>query len=202
VNPLDADLSVIGGDMVDGSVPALAATVSPLRQLHAKDGVVFVLGNHEYLSGADSWVQHVRTFGWNVLRNESLTLPRLDVIGLDDEPPPTGIATLLMKRLSDGQRRDSGSPDSSERRATVVVAHDPTAFKQACRMGVDLALAGHTHGGQIFPLGLVDWIQSGYLAGPYRCGSTNLYVSSGAGFWGPPMRLGTQSEISLIKLLE
>jgi uncharacterized protein len=66
---------------------------------------------------------------------------------------------------------------------------------------VDLALAGHTHGGQIFPFGIWEWIQQGYLKGPYRCRNTQMYVTSGAGFWGPPMRIGSRNEISLIELV-
>jgi predicted MPP superfamily phosphohydrolase len=199
VNPLHADLIVIGGDMVDGSVPALAAEVAPLQQLRAKDGVIFVLGNHEYLSGAEAWIDHVQSYGWHVLRNERLSLPRLDVIGLD-EAPPLNIRTLLLRRLGSVSSSFPGGPnDGRQTRPTLLIAHEPAAFIDACRAGVDVALAGHTHGGQIFPFGIVDWMQHGYLAGPYRCGNTHLYVSSGAGFWGPPMRLGTHGEVSLIE---
>ena len=156
----------------------------PLRQLQAKDGIVFILGNHEYLSGAASWVQEVSSFGWHVLRNDRLVLPRLEIIGLDESSPVNIVSASA-----------SGKP-------RVLVAHEPLGFKEACRAHVDLALAGHTHGGQVFPFGLVDWLQHGYLAGPYRCGSTHLYVSSGSGFWGPPMRLGTHSEITVIEFVE
>jgi predicted MPP superfamily phosphohydrolase len=199
VNPLNADLIAIGGDMVDGSVPALAPEIAPLQQLRAKDGVVFILGNHEYLSGAEPWVHHVESYGWHVLRNERLSLPRLDVIGLD-EAPPLDIRTLLLRRH--GRVPASASDYAADQnRPTVLVAHEPAAFIGACDGGIDLALAGHTHGGQIFPFGIVDWMQDGYLAGPYQCGNTHLYVSSGAGFWGPPMRLGTHNEVSLIEFV-
>jgi len=185
VNSLNADLIVISGDLVDGSVAMIGAQVAPLAGLRAKDGVVFVLGNHEYLSGADEWVRHAESFGWHVLRDARLTLPRLDVIGVDEFSP---VASRVEQELS-------------RSRPTIVVSHTPRTFEASCHAGVDIALAGHTHGGQVFPFGILEWLQQGYLAGPYHCGNTQLYVSSGTGYWGPPMRLGTRSEISLIELI-
>jgi len=186
VNGLRPDLIVITGDMVDGSVKELESEVAPLKALAAGDGVVFILGNHEYLSGVAPWLEHVKSYGWRVLRNARLSLPRLDVVGLDDfwESPksPDGLVT-----------RSPGRP-------LLFVAHQPQAFSDACRAGVDVALAGHTHGGQIFPLGIWERLQQGYLAGSYNCGRTHLYVSSGAGYWGPPMRIGSRNEISVIEL--
>ncbi len=185
-NSQHADLIVISGDMVDGSVKELSFEVAPLQDLRATDGVVFVPGNHEYLSGIEPWLKHVESFGWRVLRNSRISLPRVDVIGLDDAwESPKAPESLLVPNLT---------------RPTVMVAHQPAAFVDACRAGVDVALAGHTHGGQILPLAFWDKLQQGYVAGPYRCGRTHLYVSSGTGYWGPPMRLGTRNEISVIEL--
>jgi len=119
------------------------------------------------------------------LRDARLSLARLDVVGVDE--------------FSESATKAQAEPFRS--RPTLVVSHTPRTFEASCRAGVDIALAGHTHGGQVFPFGILEWLQQGYLAGPYHCGNTQLYVSSGTGYWGPPMRLGTRSEISLIELI-
>lgn len=196
-NSMRPDLIVISGDMVDGSVAELTSEVAPLKDLRAADGVVFILGNHEYLSDANAWVHHAQSFGWRVLRDERLQLPRLDVIGFDEFSDPE--ADIYAGRSS-GEAHHR-LPDLSRKRPTITVSHSPGSFAAACAAGVDLALAGHTHGGQIFPFGLLERLQQGYLAGPYRCGQTQLYVSPGAGYWGPPMRLGSRGEISVLELL-
>jgi len=195
-NAVQPDLIVVSGDMVDGSVAELASEVAPLKNLRAADGVVFVLGNHEYLSDADAWVRHARSFGWHVLRDERLELPRLDVIGFDEFSDPE--ADIYAALSSRGRHRKL--PDLSARRPTITVGHSPQSFAAACDAGVDLALAGHTHGGQIFPFGILERLQQGYLAGNYSCGHTQLLVSPGAGYWGPPMRLGSRAEISVLEL--
>ena len=95
VNALNADLIVVTGDLVDGSVRALASEVMPLARLHAREGVVVALGNHEHLSGVEDWIPHFSSFGWHVLRNASLSLPHLEVIGLDDAGELEAIRTLV-----------------------------------------------------------------------------------------------------------
>ena len=195
-NAVEPDLIVISGDMVDGSVAELAPEVAPLKNLRAKEAIVFILGNHEYLSDANAWVRQAQSFGWHVLRDERLQLARLDVIGFDEFSDPDAD---VYAALSSGNKRRQ-LPDLSRRRPTVAVGHSPRVFRAACSAGVDLALAGHTHGGQIFPFGLVERFEQGYLAGPYKCGRTQLYVSSGAGYWGPPMRFGSRAEISVLEL--
>ena len=196
-NSMRPDLVVISGDMVDGSVAELTSEVAPLKDLRATDGVVFVLGNHEYLSDAKAWVHHAQSFGWSVLCDERLQLPRLDVIGFDEFSDPEAD----IYAASSSAEAHHQLPDLSRRRPTITVSHSPGSFAAACAAGVDLALAGHTHGGQIFPFGLLERLQQGYLAGPYRCGPTQLYVSPGAGYWGPPMRFGSRAEISVLELL-
>jgi predicted MPP superfamily phosphohydrolase len=186
VNALHPDLIVVTGDMVDGSVRELEAEVAPLKALVAREGIVFVPGNHEYLSGIQPWLEHVESFGWRVLRNARVSLTDLDVVGLEDSWESSKAPEGLLVR--------------SAHRPLLVVAHQPQAFPDACRAGVDLALAGHTHGGQIFPFGIWERLQQGYLQGAYSCGPTQLYVSSGAGYWGPPMRLGSRNEISVLEL--
>jgi predicted MPP superfamily phosphohydrolase len=85
-------------------------------------------------------------------------------------------------------------------RAVVLLAHDPTTFKRASRLDVDLQLSGHTHGGQIWPFRFLVRLAVPWVAGLYRLGASTLYVSRGTGFWGPPMRLGAPAEITEITL--
>jgi len=80
------------------------------------------------------------------------------------------------------------------------MAHQPRSFKEAKSLGVDLQLSGHTHGGQIFPFHYVVALFEPYLAGLYQKGNSQLYVSRGTGYWGPPMRLGAPAEITEITL--
>jgi uncharacterized protein len=82
----------------------------------------------------------------------------------------------------------------------VLLAHQPIQVHEAAKRGVDLQLSGHTHGGQIFPFGYVVRLQQPVLAGYARFGDTQLYVTRGAGFWGPPVRVGAPPDITLIEL--
>jgi predicted MPP superfamily phosphohydrolase len=194
-NALEPDIVAITGDLVDGSVAELADSVAPLAQLRARLGVFFVTGNHEYYSGAPEWVRHLPTLGVRVLRNERVTIGEgahaFDLAGVDDfSAHGEGHGPDLPGALAG---RDAG-------RALVLLAHQPRAIDEAERLGVDLQLSGHTHGGQIWPFSYLVYLQQPYVAGLARQGETWIYVSKGTGYWGPPMRLGMPSEITQITL--
>ncbi|HJL16915.1 MAG TPA: metallophosphoesterase [Sandaracinaceae bacterium LLY-WYZ-13_1] len=189
------DLIAITGDLVDGSVEELAAQVEPLKDLRARHGVFFVTGNHEYYSGADDWIAHLGTLGIRVLGNERVTLHHdgaaLDVVGVHDwESDGFGHGADLAKALA-------GKP--ADRKA-LLLAHQPKQIDEASRLGVDLQISGHTHGGQIFPFNYLVRLQQPYVAGLHTHGDSQLYVSRGTGYWGPPMRLGIPAEITRIVL--
>jgi hypothetical protein len=191
INALGADLVVVTGDLVDGSVAELGALVAPFARLRARDGVYFVTGNHEYLSGADEWVAFVSSsLGFRVLRNERVAIggaAGFDLVGVDDS---SGTSDL------DGALRDRDAA-----RASILLAHRPDDVDRAVRAGIGLQLSGHTHGGQIAPTWwALERIRQPYVYGAYALGETFLYVTSGAGYWGPPMRLGTRAEIALFEL--
>jgi predicted MPP superfamily phosphohydrolase len=190
VNALSPDLVAVTGDLVDGSVEELGPLVASLAQLRARDGVYFVTGNHEYLSGASEWVAFVATLGMRVLRNEHVAIGGargFDLIGIDDESGAPDLAGALAGR------------DRS--RASVLLAHRPDVVAEAARAGIGLQLSGHTHGGQIAPLGwTLERLRQPYVFGLYEIGETLLYVTSGAGYWGPPMRLATRAEIVCLDL--
>ncbi len=191
IQSLAPDLIAITGDLVDGTVGELAAQVAPLGQLSAPRGVFFVTGNHEYYSGADSWLQHLPTLGIRPLQNERVKLaPGLEIAGINDLSAHGSSAPDLDRAL---RGRD---PDG----ALILLAHQPKQFLEAATKDVQLTLSGHTHGGQIWPFSWVVALVQPYVAGLHRRGESQLYVSRGTGFWGPPIRVGAPPEITLLKL--
>ena len=194
-NGLNPDMIVITGDLVDGSVAHLRELVESLRDLKARDGVFFVTGNHEYYSGADEWIAHIRTLGIRVLRNE-----RVDVRGLFDL---AGVDDASARNMLPGHGMDieKAVKDRDASRALVLLAHQPKAFKQALKAGVDLQLSGHVHGGQMMPFNWLVHIDQPFIADLHRVDNTWIYVSAGTGYWGPPMRVGTEAEITRIELI-
>ncbi len=200
-NALNPDIIAITGDLVDGSVADLSPHVEPLRALQAKHGVFFITGNHEYYSGVDEWIEHIESLGIRVLRNERVTIQNddndslIELAGVDDWASASfpGHGPDLPKAL---EGRNTEIP-------TVLLAHQPAAIREAATLGVDLQLSGHTHGGQIWPWNYFVYIQQPYVSGLHRYPNSNsqIYVSEGTGFWGPPMRLGTSAEITEIVLM-
>lgn len=194
-NALHPDLVVITGDLVDAPVALLRDQVAPLAQLRATHGVYFVTGNHEYYAGVDEWLAELARLGIRVLRNERVAIGRgdesFDLAGVDDHSAHTPGHGADVPRALDGR-------DPS--RECVLLAHQPRAIHEAKAYGVGLQLSGHTHGGQIWPWNYLVKLQQPYVAGLAREGRTQLYVSSGTGYWGPPMRLGTTSELTRIVL--
>ena len=197
VNALRPDLVAVTGDLVDGSVHHLADDVAPLRELRARLGVYFVTGNHDHYSGADGWVAMARSLGMRVLRNERVAIEdrgaTFDLAGVEDHHARLVSDTHVEDLPAALDGRDPARP-------VILLAHDPSTFKQASRCGVDLQLSGHTHGGQIFPFGLLVRLVIPFVAGLYERDGSLLYVSRGTGFWGPPMRLLAPAEITELVL--
>jgi predicted MPP superfamily phosphohydrolase len=196
INALDPDLIAITGDLVDGSVADLAEHVAPLAKLRAKDGVFFVTGNHEYYSGADAWIAHLGTkLGVRVLRNEHVRIggeDGFDLAGIDDASAHADGHGADLRKALDGR-------DAS--RACVLLAHQPRGIDLADKLGVDLQLSGHTHGGQIVPWNFLVRLQQPFVAGLHKLARAQIYVSRGTGYWGPPMRVGAPAEITEIELV-
>ena len=187
IRALSPDLVAITGDLVDGRVHELRDHVAPLSTLEAPRGVYFVTGNHEYYSGVEEWYAYLPKLGVRPLRNERVEVaPGLELAGIED---PTGDPDL--------QAALEGRDPS---RALVLLAHQPRQFAEAARHGVPLTLSGHTHGGQIWPFSWLVALAQPYLAGLHRRGDSQLYVSRGTGFWGPPMRVFAPAEITLLRL--
>jgi predicted MPP superfamily phosphohydrolase len=197
INRLDADLVAVVGDLVDGSVAELGGAAAPLRDLRSRYGSFFVTGNHEYYSGVEEWVQEVDRLGLRVLQNQRQEIQArggvLDLAGVNDvtaagtgPAAPADYAAALA--------------DRDPNRPVVLLAHQPVAAVEAAKFGVDLQLSGHTHGGQMVPFNYLVKLQQPVVSGLGEVDGTKVYVTNGAGFWGPPVRVGAPPQITLVEL--
>ncbi|MEV0217920.1 metallophosphoesterase [Streptomyces sp. NPDC050704] len=191
INSTQPDLIAVVGDLVDGSVKDLGPAAAPLAQLRARHGSFFVTGNHEYFSGAEQWVEHVRELGLRPLENERTELNGFDLAGVND---------VSGEDEGQGPDYEKALGDRDRARACVLLAHQPVQIHDAVDHGVDLQLSGHTHGGQMWPGNFIAGLANPTLAGLERYGDTQLYVSRGAGAWGPPTRVGAPSDITVVEL--
>jgi predicted MPP superfamily phosphohydrolase len=197
-NALEPDLIAITGDLVDGTVSELADAVAPLAELRARHGVYFVTGNHEYYSGAAPWIAELSRLGVRCLRNERVTIGSgdavFDLAGVDDH------SAARSGEPGHGENLDQALANLDPAREVVLLAHQPKSVFAATPFGVGLQISGHTHGGQIWPFTYLVRLQQPFIAGLHRHGATQVYISRGTGYWGPPMRLGAPAEITQLVL--
>jgi predicted MPP superfamily phosphohydrolase len=198
VNGQRPDVVAIVGDLVDGSVDELREDVAPLKDLVSEQGVFFVTGNHEYFVDTRAWLRHLPTLGVDVLHNERVPIRRgtasVDLAGIDDR---TAARSGVPGQGADLDAALDGRDDSTP---VVLLAHQPAMVEQARAAGVDLQLSGHTHGGQLWPFDYAIRLDQPSVEGYSRHGDTQLYVTSGAGYWGPPMRIGARPEVTVVEL--
>jgi uncharacterized protein len=186
---LKADVVFISGDLFDGTKVDARRLVSPWKQLRPKFGSYFVTGNHEEFSDPRKYLEALEGSGVRVLRSEKVNLDGLQVVGMQyhDTTDSQHFEKVLK---STNVERD---------RASVLLVHVPHGLPIAEKQGISLQLSGHTHGGQMFPFMWFTWrIFGDYTYGLKKFGELFVYTSSGAGTWGPPMRVCTQPEIVLI----
>ncbi len=206
VNALEADIVAITGDLVDGSVAELGAHVLPLQNLRAKHGVFFVTGNHEYYSGADEWCDFLRNLNITVLRNDLVSLKindeTIDIAGVED---------WSSRHFLGGYNLQKTVAARNINNALILLSHQPRTMHDSAKHQVDLQISGHTHAGQIWPFNYLVYLQQPVSHGLFQYSNSGnsadsansnlqLYVNSGTGFWGPPMRLGTFAEITVLRL--
>jgi predicted MPP superfamily phosphohydrolase len=201
-NALKPDLVAITGDVVDMPVDLLGAEVEALRNLRSRYGTWFSTGNHEFIYGAGPWMDFFRSLGIHVLDNRRLPVgdpgpggASFDLAGIHDYRA----AVFASRYKPDLQAALAGrDPD----RELVLLAHQPVQVYSAAESGVGLQLSGHTHGGQLFPFTFFTWLSQPYISGLHRHGRhTQIYVTRGTGFWGPPMRVLAAPEITCIVLV-
>jgi predicted MPP superfamily phosphohydrolase len=187
---LHPDIVFIPGDLFDGTMANLDKLVAPFKELTPPFGIYFSTGNHEEFAGKEHYVEAAARAGMKVLNNEKVTVDGLHVAGVPDGDSHSPIrlrATLEGLRLSPGE-------------ASILLNHVPSRLPIAERAGVSLQLSGHTHVGQLFPFNwLTRRVFGKFTHGLHHFGAMQVYTSSGAGTWGPPMRVGTHPEIVLFE---
>ncbi|RBQ28146.1 metallophosphoesterase [Aliarcobacter vitoriensis] len=197
INLLNADIVVITGDLVDTKLEFAKPALDELKNINSKYGTYFIVGNHEYFHGVQPIINYVTSLGIKTLENENV------YIGENEKG-------FYLAGVYDrfGFRYGSYIPDinkaleNCENSPTILLAHQPKYLKDLENtQNIDLVLCGHTHGGQIFPFNFLVKLEQPYVKGLHQHNEfTQVYVNKGTGFWGPPMRLGASSEITILRL--
>jgi len=191
INAQDVDLVVITGDLTDAPIAFLKEAVDELANLKSRLGTFYIVGNHEYFHGIEATISYLKTLGISVLENSSLKLDDFYICGVYD---------------IFGHRYGSHIPDIDKTMRDIpqdapslLLAHQPRFLSALENHQPSLILSGHTHGGQIWPFGHLVKLMQPYLKGLHVIGKNrHIYVNSGIGFWGPPMRLGSRAEITIL----
>jgi len=187
---MQPDAVFISGDMFDGSTLGLDQLVAPWREFSTPKGIFYVTGNHDEFAERSLYLEPVRRVGIHVLNNEKVSLDGLQIVGVHDSEAsnPLELRAILQQAHIDRQQ------------PSILLAHRPINLSIAEQEGISLQLSGHTHHGQIWPWNLVvARIYGRFAYGLGRLGKMLVYTSSGTGTWGPPLRVGTKSEIVLIQ---
>ncbi len=198
VNELKPDLISLTGDLVDGSVDQLREDVAPLAKLGAPYGLYFITGNHEYYSGVEQWVDETARLGFKVLLNEHDVIDRGGARMLLAGVTDLSGGQFSKAHISDPHKAIADAPDCDVK---VLLAHQPKSIFEAAKTGYDYVISGHTHGGQYFPYHFLAALAQPYISGLHRYENTQIYVSRGTGYWGPQIRIGARSEITVHRLI-
>ncbi|HLA50003.1 MAG TPA: metallophosphoesterase [Thermodesulfovibrionia bacterium] len=195
VKMAEPDILVSTGDLVDGQINGMGGLAELLQGINPRYGKFAITGNHEFYAGLSQAMDFTEKAGFRILRGEGLTVEGLvNIAGVDD---PAGNTNELYKGISEKELL-SGLP---REKFTLLLKHRPLIDKNALGL-FDLQLSGHTHKGQIFPFSLITWmyypVDSGCLKLVDNC---YMYVSRGAGTWGPPIRFLSPPEVTVVELV-
>lgn len=194
VNEAKADVIVLVGDIIDDDVRLIQPHIEALKLLQAPKGKYAVAGNHEFYVGHTKSKKALQDAGFTYLFNEGVQLtPTVYLAGIPDSGLVYTISdtTDVVRALSSAQEKDY----------KILLSHRPTFIDTLTPDMIDLQISGHTHGGQFFPGHLLAWMQNSYVSGMHETKNGKLYVSRGAGEWGPEMRLLAPAEITIVRLL-
>ena len=186
----DPDLIFIAGDLYDGTAIDAVRAAEPLNELTAPHGVYFVAGNHEQFGDDSKYLNAVASTGVRVLKNERVNVEGLQIVGVPYNSATShgDLAAVLRQVPID---RD---------RASILLTHAPDHPEIAEAAGFSLQLSGHTHLGQFIPWSwMARRIYRQFVYGLSRIGKMQVFTSSGAGTWGPPLRLGSNPEIVMLE---
>ncbi|PAF53301.1 hypothetical protein BKH42_06700 [Helicobacter sp. 13S00482-2] len=199
VNAQNPDVIVLTGDIVDTQSRFAKKALQALKNLKASYGVYYVLGNHEYYHDINDIIKELKDIGLNILINDNMA------IEIDKKPilNIAGIADLM------GNKAGFLKPDITKALQginttipTIFLSHQPKIISQTQDKPIDLILAGHTHGGQIFPFSFAVLLDQPFIKGLHQLSKNqSIYINQGTNLWGPPMRIGTHYEITVINLI-
>lgn len=184
-NSHQPDGVLITGDLLDSSSVS-TEELRPLADLSCR--VWMCLGNHERYVDLQAAIAAVETNGVEILRNRSVRFNELCILGIDDADDNRQVGRMLPQI------------DWPADAYTILLYHRPSGWDDAVAHSVDLMLSGHTHGGQIWPFGLLVKLQFRRMLGLFSQANQHLYVSAGTGTWGPTLRLGTRCEMAVIEI--
>lgn len=192
INALNPDLIAITGDLSDAHIDIVKEAINELRHLKSRYGSYYIVGNHEYFHSIENTIAHMKTLGIHVLENDSVLINNdfyivgvYDIFGFRANTHIPDIAKAMKNIPTD--------------MPTLLLAHQPKYIEFLEGFAPSLILSGHTHGGQIWPFRYLVEIAQPYVKGLHELGpNRHIYVNSGIGFWGPPMRLGSHAEITCI----
>ena len=200
INQTNADVVFFTGDLLDSKIQLKAESMAPLKKLIAP--VFFIEGNHDQYTGVDVIKGYLKSIGVTVLNNQVTHWNGLQIVGLNHMAADSETndihagrgAGVSVKSVLEALNIDADLP-------TVLLHHGPNGIKHANKAGVDLYLTGHTHAGQMWPATFIAKRMFEYNRGLHDYNGTKVYVSQGTGTFGPPMRVGTKSELAIIELL-
>lgn len=200
VNAQDADFCFIVGDIFDGDTRPVTENdlCAPLREIKTRKGTYAVLGNHEYIGGADVAAEYLRTLKLTLLRDSAVVCsttsfdmkPYICIIGRDD----------MSRMRMDKECKELGKMDNDTCEVKIVLDHQPGRVLESVAIGADLHISGHTHAGQVWPMRMFTKMMYANDYGHTRLGDTDVVVTSGFGTWGPRVRVGTSPEVVVIEM--
>jgi len=193
INALKPDIVCITGDIIDTALDGIKETILELEGIEAKHGIYYILGNHEYFHDPMKIIDFIKTTKITMLLNENVSINalKLNIVGVTDR---IGYRTNIL--VPDIHK---AFKDSNPAFKTILLAHQPKFIEELGNYSPELILSGHTHGGQVWPFEYLVRLQQPYVKGLHKLtNGSYIYVNSGIGFWGPPMRLGSQAEITYI----
>ena len=188
---LSCEAIFIGGDLFDGPKVDLDEPLEAWKQAAATKRIFYITGNHEEFTGREKYLDAVARAGIRILNNEKVEIDGLQLVGIHDREAhaPKAYRALLQHAGLDRNR------------ASILLLHQPVNMPITAEEGISLQLSGHTHGGQFWPwIYFARRVHGPFVYGLNRFDSLQVYTSYGAGTWGAPMRLGTKSEIVLLRL--
>ncbi len=187
INSLSHDIIFIGGDLFDGTgAPDIHELVLPFKQLRAPLGTYYVTGNHEEFGDVSRFITAIKAQGITVLMDEIKEVEGLQLVGVDyhNASEKNRFKTILSSLTIDLNK------------PSILLKHEPKDLDVACDAGISLQISGHTHHGQQWPFRYIaEMVYKGFAYGLHSLGDMQVYTSSGTGTWGPPIRVGTKSEI-------